>query len=314
MDPKVISWLLEGDPAVKWQVMHDLQNDDFSNVFKVRKQIPNEGWGYEILRNQSENGMWANGLYTPKWTSTAYSMLLLKRIGLLPNQHTKKATKLLFDNGINSDGGISFSKNKKKKSSETCITGMILGISSYFVLQDNRLEEIIEYLQKEQMVDGGWNCQKYKGATHSSFNTTLLALEGLIAYRETYKHKLNEIRDMQKQAHNFLLNHKLYQSHLTGEIAHRDFIKLSFPHRWKYNILAALDYFQSINISFDDRFISSIQLLNKKQKNGKWIGVKSFYHGSSWITPEKSRSYSRWVTLKALRINKWWNSKSKGKI
>jgi hypothetical protein len=303
---------MEVDPALTWQVMQDLKNDDFSLVFKERQQISKKGWGYEILSNQAENGMWANGLYTPKWTSTTYSVLLLKRIGLLPNQQTKKASALLFEKGIRSDGGINFSKNNK--SSETCITGIILGISSYFVLQDKRLKTVIDYLQNEQMDDGGWNCRKSKDASHSSFNTTLLVLEGLIAYREMYDDKLSEIRDMQKNAHEFLLYHGLYKSHRSGEIAHKDFIKLSFPNRWKYNILAALDYFQSVNFSFDDRFIDAMELLNAKQKNGKWLGVKSFYHGSSWVTAEKSRSYSRWVTFKALRINKWWKSISRGKI
>ena len=195
----------------------------------------------------------------------------------------------------------------KNKPSETCITGMILGICSYFGLKDEKIDHVLDYLKDQQMTDGGWNCRKIKGATHGSFHTTLLVLEGLLAYRENYKKNIKLINEMEHKAHEFLLLHRLYQSHRTGEIANKNFIKLSFPPRWKYNILSALDYFQTINHPFDERFIDALSILNNKKQSGKWRGVKSFPHGSCWTTPEK-KPYSRWITLKAMKINQWWKS------
>jgi hypothetical protein len=309
MDLEVINWLMEGDAAIKWQVMKYLLNKPKNEVLETRNQMTEAGWALEILKNQDKNGMWDNGLYSPKWTSTTYSMLLLKRIGLIPNEQTSIGCKILFDNGFNEDMGIDFSRSKQRKSSETCITGMILGICSYFKLEDKRIDQILNYLKDQQMSDGGWNCQKIKGATHGSFNTTLLVLEGLLAYRENYEKNIKQINAMEQKAHEFLLLHKLYQSHRTGEIAHNAFVKLSFPPRWKYNILSALDYFQTINHPYDERFTDALTILNNKKQSGKWKGVKSFPHGSSWTTPEE-KPYSRWVTLKAMRINQWWKSKN----
>jgi hypothetical protein len=77
---------------------------------------------------------------------------------------------------------------------------------------------------------------------------------------------------MEKDAHEFPLKHYLYKSHTTGEIANIEFIKLAFPPRWRYNVLSALDYFQYINYSFDERFQPAIDLLNNNGKNSKWKG------------------------------------------
>ncbi len=310
---KTINWLLESDPSIKWQVMQDLKNDDFTKVFKVRRSMTKTGWAADLLALQDkETYMWGGGLYSPKWTSTTYTMLFLKRLGLLPNRQTVNASKLLLDKGLKKDGGINYIQ--RKNTGETCITGMILGIVSFNAVQDNRIEGIIDYLLNEQMKDGGWNCRS--GSKHSSFNTTLSVLEGLLAFRETYNDnkRLTEIRDMQNLAHEFLLQHKLYQSHRTGEVASKEFIKLAFPPRWRYNILSALDYFQNIDIGFDERFIDAIDLMNNKSINGRWKAQKAFYSGKNFIELEPSRVASRWVTFKALRINKWWDKKSRGKI
>ncbi|MCY3412291.1 MAG: hypothetical protein INQ03_11710 [Candidatus Heimdallarchaeota archaeon] len=311
MNDKIIDWLMEGDPSIQWQTMRDIKGDDFLFYFKVQRSMQNKGWAAQLLSHQDESGMWGGGLYSPKWISTHYTMLFLKRLGLLPNKQTTMASKLLFERGYQGDGGISFSK---KKESETCITGMVLGIVSHNVLQDERLENVIDYLIAEQHEDGGWNCRKDE---HSSFNTTLSVLEGLLTYRETFtdNKRLTDIRTMQKPAHEFLLNHKLYQSHRTGEIAHKEFTKLAFPPRWRYNLLSALDYFQNINYRFDERMLDAMNLLNSKQlKNGTWKRQRTFYSGKSYFELEPSNQPSRWVTMKALRINKWWDAKSKGKL
>src|SRR5436189_111456 len=66
--------------------------------------------------------------------------------------------------------------------SETCVTGMVLSILSYFECDDDRLDAVAHYLLKQQMPDGGWNCRRRFGATHSSVHTTISALEGLRLY------------------------------------------------------------------------------------------------------------------------------------
>src|SRR5438876_907286 len=102
-----IQWLLEGDPAIRWQVMRDLLGAPHRTVEREQKAVARDGWGAKLLALQGPEGMWADGFYTPKWTSTTYTMLLLRDFGLPANNgQARKACKLLLDAGLQRDGGV----------------------------------------------------------------------------------------------------------------------------------------------------------------------------------------------------------------
>src|SRR5439155_20851574 len=183
---KTIQWLLEGDPAIRWQTLRDLVGAKPCIVERERSKIAREGWGARLLARQDREGTWAGGLssdggmYSPKWTSTTYTMLLLRDLGLpATNRQGRRACALLLDRGLQRDGGINYGWRGR---SETCITGMVLSILSYFEYNDDRLDTVVDYLLAEQMSDGGWNCRRRYGATHSSVHTTISVLEGLRLY------------------------------------------------------------------------------------------------------------------------------------
>ena len=184
----VIEWLLAGDPAIRWQVLRDLLHASTADVERERKKLPRaaDGWTARLLAKQDSNGGWASGLssddglYSPKWISTHYTMLLLRDLGLSPDSRAaQKACRLMLDKGLQRDNGINFDWFGV---SETCITGMTLSILSYFEFDDDRLDLIAQHLLDQQMDDGGWNCRRRRGATHSSVHTTISALEGLRFY------------------------------------------------------------------------------------------------------------------------------------
>ncbi|MHA2239785.1 MAG: hypothetical protein ACXAB2_15700 [Candidatus Hodarchaeales archaeon] len=305
-DESVIEWLLEGDPAIRWQTMRDLSRSPREDIIKERSKIEIEGWGKKLMEFQDPAGTWNNSFYSPKWTSTTYTLLLLRRLGINPlNERCKLGCQILLTNGLLDDGGINYTKAKRKRS-ETCITGLVFGILSYFKINDERMDMIFEYLIENQMKDGGWNCRFPQEATHASFHTTLMVLEALYEYQESFSKKSSEIQLMQKQAHEFLLQHELYKSHRTGETVSTKMTMLSFPPRWYYTTIAALDYFQKINHDRDERFTAAINILTKKEKNGKWP-LQAPRKGKVWFELEPSRSSSRWNTLRALRILQWWN-------
>ncbi|MDZ7671852.1 MAG: hypothetical protein U5K53_03305 [Halanaerobiales bacterium] len=123
----------------------------------------------------------------------------------------------------------------------------------------------------EQMADGGWNCQKENGAVHSSMHTTINVLEGLLDYRDKYNYKLEEVRKAENKAHEFLLTHKLFKSDKNDKIIDKKFTYLSFPPRWRYDILRVMEYFYFYNKEYDNRMEEALKLIvNKKNKNGKW--------------------------------------------
>jgi hypothetical protein len=74
----VIDWLLQGDPAVRWQVMNDLLDTPREQTVAERGRIAYEGWGAQLLASQDSDGGWAGALYSPKWTSTTYTLLSVR--------------------------------------------------------------------------------------------------------------------------------------------------------------------------------------------------------------------------------------------
>jgi len=280
-----------------------LLNANQIEVETERERIQKQGWCAKLLALQNDSGMWANGIYSPKWTSTTYTMLLLKRFGLPPqNQQALKACKILLDRGFYRDGGINYFGSLKH--SETCVTGMILSLLAYFQYPDDRIHTLAEHLLAQQMPDGGWNCQSYKGATHSSFHTTISVLEGLREYEKSQPRDIEQIQTAQKKGREFLLVHQLFKSHRTGEVANPAFTRFSFPPRWHYDVLRSLDYFQECQAEPDDRLRDAIGLLiNKRRSDGRWV-LQNRHAGKTYFEMEQVGQPSRWNTLRALRILK----------
>jgi hypothetical protein len=317
-DEAVIDWLLEGDPAIRWQTLRDLVGAPAATVERERKKVARDGWGARLLAKQHSNGRWANGqttdrgLYSPKWTSTTYTMLTLRDFGLPSSPRTRKACRVLLDEGLQPDGGINYGIWAKwLKRGETCVTGMVLSILSHFEYDDDRLDTVTEHLLEVQMPDGGWNCKRPMGATHSSVHTTILALEGLCLYEHFRGRRVNAVRAAQRRGREFLLAHRLFRSHRTGEVIKPVFVRFAFPPRWHYDILRALDYFQAVDAPRDSRLADAIEIVEQtRREDGRWT-LQNAYRGKTYFDMERLAAPSRWNTLRALRVLKWWRGGSR---
>ena len=267
---EILTWLLEGDPSIRFHTMRDLLKSSSESIEKEREKIATTGWGARLLSLQDKEGTWAQALYSPKWISTTYTLLQLLRMGLSPNEEkAKKGAMILLDKGFYKDGGITYWKTWKH--GETCVTGMILSILSYFQIKDDRNHRMFDFLKNEQMTDKGWNCESFNGARHSSFHTTLSVLEGLWLYGKLYPQKKQEIEDLIGDGFEFLLQHKLYKSDKTGKVVDSKMIHFAFPPRWRYDAMKALDLAQEMNYPKDPRFQDAIALLKSRQNDdGTW--------------------------------------------
>jgi hypothetical protein len=316
-----IGWLLAGDPAIRWQTLQDLRGAPDRSVARERAKVAREGWGERLLGLQDKSGTWAGGpsadggLYTPKWISTTYTMLLLRDFGLAPdNSQAAAACRLLLDRGIRRDGGIGYGESANRSGQgETCITGMVLSILAYFAHDDERVDRVAAHVVDEQMADGGWNCRRRRGATHSSVHTTISVLEGLRHYGEQRARlkpramvPSRAIAAAQQRGREFLLAHRLFRSHRTGAIIHPVFLRFAFPPRWHYDVLRALDYFQAVDAPRDPRLAEAIEIVRKaRREDGTWA-LQHEYKGKTYFRLESVGAPSRWNTLRALRVLTWW--------
>lgn len=310
-----VAWLLEGDPAIRWQTLRDVVGSPARVIDRERNKIASDGWGARLLAKQNRSGRWAGGkspdvgLYSPKWTSTTYTLLLLRDFGLPPGDaRIHKGCTLLLDHGLQPDGGFNYGTWAKwTRRGETCVTGMVLSILSYFEYDDERLDTAAANLLSEQMADGGWNCQRAAGATHSSLNTTISALEGLRLYELHRKRQTKVVRAAQRRGREFLLQHRLFRSHRTGEVIKPVFTRFAFPPRWHYDILRALDYFRAVDAPRDRRLDDAIAIVRERRGvDGRWL-LENSYSGKTFFQLEARGAPSRWNTLRALRVLKWWD-------
>jgi hypothetical protein len=291
-------------------VLRDLVGAADRTADRERRKVARDGWGARLLARQDPEGTWAGGLssdgglYSPKWISTTYTMLLLRDFGLpRSNRRARKACALLLDRGFQRDGGINYGRRVQ---SETCITGMVLSILPSFEYDDDRLDTLAEHLLERQMPDGGWNCQRPYGATHGSVHTTISVLEGLRLYEVHRGRNLRAVRLAQGRGREFLMVHRLFRSHRTGEIIKPIFLRFSFPPRWHYDILRALDHFQAVRAARDRRLAEAIEILRRaRRKDGRWP-LQNRYEGRTYFELERVGAASRWNTLRALRVLKWW--------
>ena len=301
----IFSWLLAGDPSIRWQVMRDLLDAPKREWHAELARVAGHGWGYRLLAHQDSEGRWTPRLYGQKWISTTYSIVLLRRLGLSPG--TRRAVKSclrMLDEGLWPDGGINLSATQKR--SETCLTGFVLALLSWFNVDDPRRERLVEYLLAEQMDDGGWNCQRDRGAVHSSFHTTINVLEGLREYADMRGPRTPQVLAAETRAREFFLAHRLYRSHRTGEIVNPSFTRFSFPPRWHHDVLRTLDYFRASGAQYDERLEDPIELLQRKRRgDGRWV-LQNRHVGKTFFELERIGKPSRWNTLRALRILRWW--------
>jgi hypothetical protein len=205
------------------------------------------------------------------------------------------------------DGGIG--PGRSIAVSDVCVNGMFLNYASYFGAPEAGLRSIVDFILSQHMADGGFNCQSNRaGARHSSMHSTLSVLEGIAEYeRNGYRHRLADLQLAALAAREFLLQHRLFESDRTGAIIRDDFLRLSFPPRWKYNILRALDHFRAVQVPWDDRMADAIEVIvSKRRPDGRW-SLAAAHPGAVHFTMERAGGPSRWNTLLALRVLRVWD-------
>lgn len=300
---ELIDWLLEGDVSIQYQVWRDLLG---VNKKKLQDRIAHEGWGLKFLSKRNSNGHWGDRFYQPKWTSTFYTLLDLRNLNCSPNNQIAKETiELVLQNGKAGDGGIPLGPSTTQHS-DVCANGMFLNYASYFNTPEKKLHSIIDSILNEIMPDGGFNCKTTRtGAKHSSLHTSLSVLEGLTEFQKAgYAYRKEDILRAKESAIEFILLHRLFLSDKTGQIINKDFLKLTYPCRWKYDILRAMDFFQYAGIKWDERMEAALSILkSKRNKDGTW-NMAAAHAGQVHFDMEKAGKPSRWNTLRILRVMK----------
>jgi hypothetical protein len=305
---EIILWLMDGDPAISWQTLRDLLDAPEQEWVIEQQRTLDVGWGARLLALQEPNGGWGGGMYSPKWILTTYTLLTLHSIGIPRTcEAAQRGVQLMLEDHLGATCDSSFHKNLALW--DRCVVGMMLQLAVYFMVADARIEAMVDNLLSEMMPDGAWNCRRLRQPRpqHSSFHTTINVLEGLREYVELYSGaRSNDVLAAEQSALELLLQHRLFRSDKTGQVIDNKFTMLSFPPRWRYDVLRGLDYFARAGWRRDPRLQDAIDLLlDRRRKDGHWP-VQQKHPGKVFFAMEPTGGPSRWNTLRALRVLRWW--------
>jgi hypothetical protein len=316
--PAHLKWLLDSDPAIRWQVMRDLTGEVSDAIAAERSRVATEGWGARLLALQSRAANWGGPKdvdimrkVNPKLSEenaglliTMYTLVALKDLGLDP---TSKQARKMIDRV---DKRLVFKPLNDRPflhgETEPCINGRILGLGSYFKEPNDALAN---QLLSEQLEDGGWNCEAPK-SRRSSFHTTICVLEGLLEYERAGR-KSAAVTKARKRAENYLLERRMFRSLRTGEIIDKRWLRFSFPTFWHYDVLRGLDYLRNAGVKPDSRVREAIEaVIERRHQNGRW--PLNLLHPEHIPLEMETGigSASRWNTLRALRVLRWYSNSS----
>ena len=311
----VREWLLDSDPAIRWQVLRDVVHAPADVVEAERARVATEGWGARLLALQGDDGQWAGGACFPArssnwraerqgqpWTATLPTLQLLCEFGIDPrHDRVRRAVTGVRDHCRWEHAGQPFFSGEV----EPCINGRTVTLGTYF---DQDVSAVVARLLGEQLEDGGWNCDAENGSIRSSFATTINVLEGLLAHERATGGSPKAVA-ARRRGEEYLLERQLLRRKSTGAVVNPAWLHCSFPTRWHYDVLRALDYFRSAADPPDPRMTEAIDLLRSKQQpDGTWLLENTHPGAIHFALEDGDGRPSRWNTLRAQRVLRWYES------
>lgn len=299
-----MAWLLDSDPSIRWQVMRDLTDAPAEAVAAERREVTTSGWGARLLALQAPDGRWGGGTYFPLWTSTAYTLSLLRDLGLDPrSEPAQQAIALVDANARWECDDLPFFQGEI----EPCINGLAVAIGAYFG-QD--VQGIVDRLLGEQMADGGWNCDQERGSKRGSFHTTICVLEGLLQHAEATG-DTPALAAARHAGQEYLLERRLLRRASTGEVIDPEWTRFAFPTYYFYDVLRGLDYLRASGVTPDERMSEAVELVRRKRgDDGRWPLENPHAGEVHFAIDEGEGRPSRWNTLRALRVLRWYEARA----
>ncbi len=315
-------WLLDSDPALRWQVERDLLGLPDEVWARTRDKVATEGFGARLLALQDPDGQWAGGAFFPgdfdfhgpeaqddagqPWTATTWSLSSLREWGLDATALGDTAGRLAENSRWEYDdlpywgGEVDCCIN-----SWTLSNGLWLGAD---------VDGLVDWFLSHRLPDGGWNCEWVDGSVRSSYHSTLNALKALLDYERATGDGAR-VREARRGGEEYLLVRGLYRRLSTGEQVAPWALHFAYPFRWFYSVLNAADYFRAASLHDgtdpDRRLAEAVEHIRAaRQPDGTWLQERR-HPGRVWFEVDAAAGQpSRWLTFYATRVLEWWDGQA----
>jgi hypothetical protein len=315
-------WLLDSDPALRWQVERDVVREPAEVWQATRARVANEGFGKQLVALQDLDGQWAGGAFFPAdfdfdgpegeegagqpWTATTWTLNSLREWGLDPaGLRERRTAELLAENSRWEYENLPYWSGEV----DCCINAWTVANGLWLGAD---ITGIVDWFVEHRQSDGGWNCDWAEGSTRSSFHSTLNALKGLLAY-ETATGGSDATRAARRSGEEYLLERGLFRRLSTGEPVAPWVDLFAYPLLWRYNVLNAAEYFRQVSlldgVRPDPRMADAIELIRAaRQPDGTWL-QSGRLPGRVWFEVDVAAGEpSKWLTLYGIRVLDWWDS------
>jgi hypothetical protein len=320
IDEGVLDWLLDSDPAIRWQVERDILGAPRETWEGTRARVSTEGFGARLLAQQDADGQWAGGSFFPAgffdsperdepgqpWVATTWALKDLREWGVDAGALAGTAEKL--DANSRWDyGDLPYWGGEV----DVCINSYTLASGAWLGAD---VSQLAAWFPAHRLADGGWNCEAEEGeSVRSSFHSTLNAVRGILDHeRRTGDLSLREARQGGEE---YLLSRRLLYRLSTGETV-GDFVgRFVYPNRHRYSALVALDHFRDVWLHEaappDPRLADAVDLVRAARRpDGTWLQSTPL-PGRTWFDVDVLEGEpSRWLTVMGTRVLDWWDAAS----
>ncbi|OLZ61905.1 squalene cyclase [Amycolatopsis keratiniphila subsp. nogabecina] len=317
MRPKVlgmIPWLLDSDPALRWQVERDLAHEPPEVWEATRARIATEGFGARLLAHQDPDGQWAGGAFFPAgftgqedgqpWTATTWSLNTLREWGMDAGV-LRGTAELLAENSRWEYDDLPYWGGEV----DCCINAWTLANGLWLGAD---VTSLASWFPEHQQPDGGWNCEWVSGSRRSSVHSTLNSLKGLLAF-DIATGGTSASRASRRSGEEYLLERGLFRRLSTGSVIAPWITVFAYPFRWFYDVLNAADYFREASLhdgtAPDPRMAEAVEVIRAaRQPDGTWLQAHR-HSGRVWFEVDVAAGEpSKWLTLYGTRVLSWWDS------
>lgn len=276
MSDDVVDWLLEGDPAIRWQVL-ELLGAPPDEVAAEHARVEREGWGAALLAVEDATGLWAGGACFPAdyrggepgqpWTATMHTLQTLQ----LSSASTRRAPR----------------RSERSPWSPSMGAGSTMD-SGTSTARSSRASTAAR--SKPAPTSASMFVRWWTGCSGRASRTVVgiaMPRTGRCDRRSTRRSTCSRV--------------------CSSSSAQR-YLEFAFPYYWRYDVLRALDYFRRAGSARDPRMTEAIDLVrSKRQTDGRW-SLDRVHPGRVHFDLEGPEGApSRWITLRARRVLQWWS-------
>jgi hypothetical protein len=161
---------------------------------------------------------------------------------------------------------------------------------------------------------GRWNCERANSSVRSLFATTINVLEGLLEYERATRGTTESVA-ARKSSKEYLLKRYPFRRLTVGEPADEQFLLFLCPNRWRYDVYAlsitSVVWRCSLVLTPIHDSEKAIDYVRSRcGEDGRWA-LESSLPGRAWFqVNDVAGKPSPWITLRALRVLKWWDDKN----